>query len=129
MRSITRRNNMWAGLIGRLGLVAVMTAAPVAGHEWTDTLTQLTFSGPVALPGVALPAGQYTFEAIRGDVVRVSSRDGRRVFFTGFTNRVLRPPHRDGEVMVSLGEATDDAPAPITVWYPMAGEGHEFIYR
>lgn len=129
MRSMTFRNHMWAGLIGSLGLIAFMTAAPVFGHEWTDTRTNLTFSDPVALPGVSLPAGQYRFEAIRADVVRVSSRDGRHVLYTGFTHRVPRPRGLDGQATVVFGEDASDGSPMITAWYPVAGEGHEFIYR
>jgi hypothetical protein len=128
MRSITHRTHVWAGLIASLGLVAFVTAVPASTHDGIDKLAYLTFSGPVALPGVALPAGQYTFEAIRADVVRVSSRDGRRVLFTGFTHRVPRPRGLDRQATVLFGEQASDGPPPITAWYPMAGDGHEFIY-
>jgi hypothetical protein len=128
MGSRTNRSQRWARLVGGLGLAALAALVPATGHAWTDTLTRLTFDRPVALPGVQLPAGQYAFEALRQDVVRVTSRDGRRVFYTGFTYRVPRPVKREGEVMVSLGEATRNSPPPITVWYPKAGDGHQFIY-
>jgi hypothetical protein len=37
-----------------------LTAAP-ASAQLLDKRTLFTFSGPVALPGVTLPAGQYLF--------------------------------------------------------------------
>ena len=94
----------------------------------------LTFSKPVALPGVVLPAGSYTFEVANidtsGNVVRVASRYGRRQLFQGFTERVSRPSGLPKDQAVSLGEASPDAPPPIVAWYPL-GEavGHRFIYR
>src|SRR5262245_55516396 len=61
---------------------AASTAASQTNH--------LTFPGPVGLPGLTLPAGSYTFQLIplHPDIVRVLSRDGSRVYFTGFTMRV-----------------------------------------
>ena len=59
------------------------------GGAASNAVTQtnhLTFSGPVGLPGVTLPRGTYTFEVIplHPDIVRVLSRDGLHVYFTGF---------------------------------------------
>src|SRR5438445_5285417 len=70
-----------------LGLV--MTAS---GKAWVtpNRTTLLTFSGQVALPGVVLTAGTYTFERADGhpDIVRVLSRDRSRVYFMAFTRQV-----------------------------------------
>jgi hypothetical protein len=64
-----------------------------SGIDRREPNNHLTFSGPVGLPGVTLPGGTYTFEMIplHSDIVRVLSRDGLRVYFTGFTARVARP--------------------------------------
>ena len=94
----------------------------------------LTFSKAVALPGVVLPAGTYTFEVANSDtsanVVRVASRASRRQLYQGFTERVSRPSGLPKDQAVSLGEGSPDVPPPITAWYPL-GEavGHRFIYR
>jgi len=98
-------------------------------------MTYLTFNGAVALPGVTLAAGTYIFDLPAGDpsVVRVSSRDGSRVFFTAFTHIVNRPRGSTSDQHVTLGEAASGEPKPIQVWYlsteATAGGGREFIYR
>src|ERR1700682_6576784 len=52
--------------------------------QTADKRTTFTFSGPVALPGVTLPAGQYLFRLAdpSGDrkVVAVLSADGRNPY-------------------------------------------------
>jgi hypothetical protein len=89
----------------------------------------LTFSQAVSLPGAVLPAGEYRFEALRPDIVRVSSRDGRRVLYTGFTHSVRRPDGLARDVFVSVGEAPAGEPLPITRWYPEnRARGHQFIW-
>jgi len=89
----------------------------------------LTFSGPVALPGVTLAPGTYTFEAgpeeTDVNIVRVQTRDRRQLLYQGFTTPVSRPM---GNVpVVVFGEAPAGAPIPIRVWYPTQSRiGHRF---
>jgi hypothetical protein len=95
--------------------------------------TYLTFSGPVALPGVALARGTYVFElaAPQTDptIVRVLSRDRSTVYFMAFTEMVPRPPGGKNQ-RVSLGEAGAGHPVPILAWYPDGdSSGRRFIYR
>jgi hypothetical protein len=114
-------------------LVMGMTAAaPIhAGTEMSRT-EYLTFSRPVALPGVALRAGTYIFEMAEPeaaqDVVRVMSRDRRIVYFSAFTRQVNRPARIPLKELVSLREASPDQPMPITVWWSDPGMGRQFIY-
>lgn len=117
----------------RPGGVALALLLAVAAHGYGApgrTMNELAFNSPVALPGTVLPAGTYVFEAIRPDIVRVSSRLGRRVHYTGFTRQVTRSGWRANGPHVSFAEAPRGEPVPIAVWYP-AGEqnGHEFVYR
>jgi hypothetical protein len=116
-----------------LGLALVaLSAAPSQGGEESARITHLTFSKPVALPGVTLGAGTYIFERAAPnsaiDVVRVSSNDRRFVYYAGFTELVNRPA---GKVpLVTFGEAVTGAPLPIKEWYPFnTSSGHRFIYR
>ena len=95
---------------------------------------RITFSGPVALPGVVLPAGAYTFEVANPDsslrVVRVTRRDTGRVYFAGFTRMIPRPVDLPADRLISLGEAPRGQAVPIDVWYPSGrSQGHRFIYR
>lgn len=116
--------------------VAFSLLAALAGHaSGNPSRNHLTFSGKVALPGVVLPAGSYTFELANqdstGDIVRVSSRERRPVVhFLGYTRRVQRPRGLDSQTHVILGEAAPGSAAPIRVWYPIGeSTGHEFVYR
>jgi len=115
-----------------IGLALVVTVTSEAwgvdGHA-----NHLTFTSAVALPGIVLPAGTYTFETANPDssttVVRVASRD-RRVQFLGFTERVRRPEGMPKDSAVSLGESAGANPPPILAWYPIGtSTGHRFIYR
>ena len=106
-----------------------MTAS---GKAWVtpNRTTLLTFSGQVALPGVVLTAGTYTFERADGhpDIVRVLSRDRSRVYFMAFTRQVDRPEGLPASRIVTFGEASGGAP-PIEAWYPPdSSTGHGFIY-
>ena len=130
MLTITHRFRLYVRLLTGCAAFALLLTAPAVGHgaHWSS-VSYVTFSGAVSLPGVVLPAGKYTFEALRADVVRVSSRDGRLVFFTGYTYRVPRPSVPVRDLTVSFGEGAANAPPPINIWYPDAGPGHQFIYR
>jgi hypothetical protein len=113
--------------------VALLAVVGQAGSLVHDT-NHLRFSGTVALPGVVLPAGAYTFEAANPDsghdVVRVWDRAHTRVYFSGFTYRIGRPSSMSREQAVSLGEAGRGDPKPILAWYPIGtNAGFQFIYR
>lgn len=117
-------------VVAALAFLIVGTAA--AGvHAWSGQRNTIRFSGAVALPGVLLPAGEYSFEvlpAAGADVVRVSGAADNHAYFLGFTNRVNRPRSL-GQHVIVLGEAAAGSPQPIRVWYPTdGGDGHEFLY-
>ena len=110
-------------------LVLAQRAGATAGAK----TTYLTFSGSVALPGVALGAGTYIFEIANpdtsADVVRVMSRDRSISYFMGFTRAVARPHNQDRTRNVSLGESVKGVPPPITTWWPQyESTGRQFVY-
>jgi hypothetical protein len=111
--------------------VALLTAGISTTTAWSNPrLNHLTFNGAVALPGVTLPAGTYVFEVVGngGDIVRVSSKQGRP-YFMGFTERIERPRARRTDPVATLGEAPAGTPPPITAWHPIgSSRGHRFIY-
>jgi hypothetical protein len=115
--------------------VGALTAAVSAGTIIDRSrLTYLTFSGPVGLPGVTLPAGTYRFELadpnVSLNIVRVRSKAGSTIYFMGFTDRVERPDGLPAGPHISLGEVPRGTPAPITAWYPEGDKfGHLFRYR
>lgn len=94
--------------------------------------TYLTFSGRVALPGVTLGAGTYTFELVDStsrNIVLVRSRDTSRVQWMGFTMRTRRPAGVRADRLATLGEAPRGTPPPVTAWYPLGeSTGYQFIY-
>jgi hypothetical protein len=115
-----------------LALVGLVAAAPGDANVDTERTTELTFSKPFALPGVSLGAGTYIFERAAPmsaiEVVRVSSRDRRFVYYTGFTELVQKP--RGVTSPVTFGEAPKEAPVPVREWYPAGtSTGHRFLYR
>ena len=114
-----------------LGL-AVAATESVGSVARGDRAT-IQFHRSVALPGVTLAPGSYTFEIVDDagylDVVRVRNSQTKKSEFMGFTNKVPRPDRLRKGSSVTLGEAARNAPAPITVWYPADGsDGRKFIY-
>ena len=121
----------WKSL--RIGCAAAALALMVAGSVMAHSSNhenRLTFSRPVALPGVVLPAGSYTFDVASDtalDVVVVRNRT--KVFYMGFTNRVLRPTWMPSGGLVMIGEAPANEAPPVTAWYEIGQTmGHEFRY-
>ena len=115
-----------------LALVGLVAAAPGDANVDSERTTQLTFSKPIALPGVTLGAGTYIFERAAPlsaiEVVRVSSQDRRFVYYMGFTELVKQP--RGNASPIAFGEAPAGAAAPVRAWYPTGtSTGHRFLYR
>jgi hypothetical protein len=122
------RRGMYAATV--VALVLVASAALIADAHKT---TYLTFSRSVSLPGAALASGTYTFQIANpdtsGDIVRVTSRDGLVVYFTGFTRPLARPREMSRHDSVSLGESAAGVPPPIMAWWPQnESTGREFVY-
>lgn len=121
-------------VLSACAVVVVALAATASTQAWSSLArtNHLTFSGAVALPGVVLPAGSYTFEAGPEDsdsaIVRVLTRDRRQVMYTGFTTPVSRPAASERPV-VTFGEAPKGQAMPIAAWYPAHSRiGHRFRY-
>ena len=103
-----------------------------ASAQTVDKRTVFTFSGPVALPGVTLPAGQYLFRladpASSRKVVQVLSADGKTPYGMFFSLPAERfEPASTPEVQFM--ETASGMPAAIKAWW-YAGErnGYEFMY-
>ena len=116
------------------GLVLGIAAGAASVNATTATrLTYVTFNGPVALPGVTLAAGTYTFELAdpigASAVVAVRDRTRTKQYFMGFTQRIDRPGGLSREASVSFGEASRGRAKPIVAWYPPdSTTGMKFIY-
>ena len=110
--------------------VACCAFAVPARADECNRLTYMTFSAPVALPGVSLPPGTYEF--IHPDcsvhLLRVSSKDGKRIYGTFLTvpEDRLTPTGRSEVVLAEMPAGTPEA---IKAWfYPDALTGDELIY-
>jgi hypothetical protein len=120
-------------IVAAVGAVVLLGAA-ASGRAWGNPshATVLTFSGPVALPGVTLGTGAYLFEVMNptsgGNVVVVRSADRKRVCYLGFTHSMEKPANARGPI--ALGEARRGDAPPVLAWYPDDSSiGHQFIYR
>jgi hypothetical protein len=119
-------------VLGGLALCALAVAVPTQGGVNPSQTTRLTFSQPIALPGVTLAAGTYVFERANPigaiDIVRVTSGDRRFVVYMGYTELVQR--ERPGSNQIVFGEAPRGSATPIREWYPTGSvTGHRFLYR
>ena len=114
-------------------VVGLCLAASADAIGTVNRTTYLTFSGDVALPGATLAAGTYIFELVSPQsptLVRVLSKDRRKVHLMAFTNFIVRPAGANRDKPVVLGEARRGEAPPIKAWYPTdESMGREFIYR
>ena len=127
-------NRKLVGALCGAAVFAAMLVPSAASMSNARKTTYLTFSQPVSLPGVALGSGSYTFEIANpettADVVRVTSRNGGRVYFMGFTKAVARPVGIGRDQNVSIGESAVGVAPPITTWWlPNESTGRQFVYQ
>src|SRR6185436_19648464 len=114
-----------------VALVAGMSVTTVFAQT-PDKRTLFTFSGPVAVPGMTLPAGQYLFRladpTTSAKVVQVLSADGSKPYGMFFSYPAERL-EAASQPEVRFMETAKGMPAAIkTWWYPGERTGYEFIY-
>jgi len=119
--------------IAAVALALMAAASSHAAAAWGyNHENRLTFSRPVALPGIVLPAGQYSFNVASPtalDVVVVRDPKTEKVFYMGFTRTVSRPRTMSTSAPITFGEAPASEPRPINTWYEIGDTmGHQFIY-
>ena len=112
--------------------VLTMALAPSAHADEWNKKTILTFSGPVQIPGVTLPAGSYVFKLadIPGNrhVVQVFDKDEKKIYTTMLAIPNERLEASD-EPVVLFSERASGSPQAIKVWfYPGNRVGNEFVY-
>ena len=114
-----------------LAIAALGVLATASAYALTNDTNYVTFSGPVALPGVTLPAGTYTFRTpsdMDKNIVQVMNRGETKSYYMGITRPVARPRGRT-QLLVTVGEASARQVPPIQAWFPLGQtEGHAFIY-
>ena len=125
---------IFVGLIGAAAVVATLVPAVASARPTPDKRVFFTFSGPVAVPGMTLPAGKYMFRLpttiASGErhVMQVLSSDGNTsyaMFFGISANRTDDPTKPEVRFM----ETAAGMPAAVkTWWYPGDKAGYEFVY-
>jgi hypothetical protein len=118
-------------------VVGVMLASSVSAQDVptgapVDRSTHMTFSGPVSLPHVSLPAGTYLFRLVdvnNSHVLQVLSDDGKVSYAMVDTIPIERTPEaaKNGEA-VTFKEAPATAPRTLDAWFYGDTEGCEMIY-
>ena len=125
---------IFVGLIGAAAIVATLAPTVASAQALSDKRVFFTFSGPVAVPGVTLPAGKYMFRlpttiaSGQRHVMQVLSSDGNTsyaMFFGISANRTDYPTKPEVRFM----ETAAGTPAAVkTWWYPGDKAGYEFVY-
>jgi hypothetical protein len=105
-------------------------SAGTASAQPADKRTVFSFSGPVAMPGVTLPAGQYVFRVADagGRVIQVLSGDGMKSYAMFFSLPAERFDPAEKPEVRFMETASGMAPAIRTWWYPGERRGYEFVY-
>ena len=119
----------FVGVAVMLGVLAASAATLSATMTRT---TYFTFSGPVRLPGIVLPAGTYAFDRplpFDPMVVRVMDRSHSKLYLIAITRGTHRRADGNLKTAVTLGEAPKGQVQPINAWFPEGLTlGNEFIY-
>ena len=114
------------------------TLAPSARADAWDRKTEITFSGPVEIPGVhlkgwgVLPAGTYVFKILDSQsdrhIVQIFSKDEKTVYATILAIPNYRLKATD-KTVVTFRERPAGQPEALRAWfYPGRNWGEEFVY-
>lgn len=110
--------------------VTLLALTVPANAQPLDKRVIFTFSAPVVLPGVTLPAGTYLFRVptLNRNIIQVLNGDGTKIYGTFFAiaaHSNVRPENPEVRFM----ETAATKPHAIrTWWYPGDSIGFEFIY-
>jgi len=114
-----------------LGLSVTLFASAVQAQP-EDKRTYFTFSGPIALPSVTLPAGRYLFRIVdttsSRKVIQVLDENQKKPYAMVNT---IPDQRRDApkDATVAFYESARGTPAAVkSWWYPGETIGYQFIY-
>lgn len=106
--------------------------SPQARADAWNQRTTFTFSGPVEVPGMVLPAGTYVFKLADSesdrDIVQIFNKRENHIYGTYITipDYRLKPT---GKTILTFEERAAGAPEAVRAWfYPGDLYGHEFVY-
>ena len=114
-----------------LVVAAVLLVPGVRADEYTK-LTYLTFSGPVQVPGVTLPAGTYMFKladpAGGRRAIQIWDEKGTKMYTMLLTIPDEQLEAKDEPVVLFSERPSGSAHAVKSWFYPAERIGYEFIY-
>jgi LPXTG-motif cell wall-anchored protein len=106
--------------------------AGVARGDEGNKKTIITFSEPVQVPGMVLPAGTYVFKLYDSlsdkNIVQIWTADGTKLITTilAIPNEKISPA---GKTILNYEERPVDQPQALKAWfYPGDNRGQEFVY-
>jgi hypothetical protein len=119
-------------ILGACGAVVLGATLAAAQGPPADKNTVVTFSAPVSLPGVTLPAGSYLFKLadsqVNRNIVQVFAEDRSKIYATILAIAAERNEPAD-ETVITFSEApANTAPALHYWYYPGEKRGQEFVY-
>lgn len=127
-------NMLKRAVVVACAVAALACVAPASAHAQgpVDKRTFFTFSQPITVPGVTLPAGTYLFRLAdptgSRKVVQVLSEDGSESYAMLLSIPVQRFDIPD-EPEIHFMETPSNTPAAVKIWwYPGETIGYEFIY-
>ncbi|MGB7283023.1 MAG: hypothetical protein WBE13_12240 [Candidatus Acidiferrum sp.] len=112
-------------------LLAFLIPSSATADEWNEK-TIITFSQPVELPGIVLPAGTYTFKLLDSQadrhIVQVFNKNQTHLYATIMAIPDYRLTPR-GKTVIKFAETPAGNPEAIKAWfYPGDNFGQEFVY-
>ena len=123
--------------VGCMALVGAMLAPSAQADAW-NRKTEITFSGPVEIPGVhlagwgVLPAGTYVFKILDSQsdrhIVQIFSKDEKTIYATILAIPNYRLKATD-KTVITFAERPAGEPEALRAWfYPGRNWGEEFVY-
>ena len=130
-----KRFTSFAAAVFTAAFLAAATSVSAQDSN-VDQRTFLTFSGPVQMPGVTLPAGKYVFKlapTALHNVMQVFDGEEKRIigqwFFVPVERTTQEQARADGKPVVMFREMPEGmTPAVHFFFYPTDLRGKEFIY-
>jgi len=109
----------------------IALAIPASADEWNKKTT-ITFTDPVAIPGMVLPPGTYVFKLLNSatnrNIVLVYNEEENHLY-----KMILAIPNyrlmRNDDTVLRFKEGLRGAPDALRAWfYPADHWGQEFVY-
>ena len=113
-------------------LAVCLLALPRASADEWNKKTKVTFTEPIEVPGMVLPAGTYTFALADSlsdrNIVQIWNADQTKLFATILAINNYRLKATDKTVL-TFDERPRDTPEALHAWfYPGNQYGQEFVY-